>query len=90
MPASRLCVNRRLRIVARPTQDPMGWTINRLARARSPAGPYAAAALMGVWSLQAVVVPLLPRAAEIPDREFKVKLAQGQITDVALGTPIKA
>ncbi len=49
---------------------------------------YAAAALMGVWLLQAVVVPLLPRAAEIPYSEFKVKLAQGQIADVTLGTPI--
>ena len=28
--------------------------------------PYAAAALIGVWLLQAVVGPLLPRAAEIP------------------------
>ena len=44
--------------------------------------PYAAAALIGVWLLQAVVAPLLPRAAEIPHSEFKVKLAAGQITDV--------
>ncbi len=51
--------------------------------------PYAAAALMGVWLLQAVVVPLLPRAAEIPYSEFKVKLAAGEITDVTLGTPIE-
>jgi hypothetical protein len=33
--------------------------------------PYAAAALMGVWLLQAVVAPLLPGAAEIPYSEFK-------------------
>ena len=51
--------------------------------------PYAAAALIGVWLLQAVVAPLLPRAAEIPYSEFKVKLAAGQITDVTLGTPIE-
>jgi len=51
--------------------------------------PYAAAALMGVWLLQAVVVPLLPRAAEIPYSEFKVKLAEGQVSDVTLGTPIE-
>ena len=38
--------------------------------------PYAAAALIGVWLLQALVVPLLPRAAEIPYSEFKVKLSQ--------------
>jgi hypothetical protein len=43
--------------------------------------PYAAAALIGVWLLQAVVAPLLPRAAEIPYSEFKVKLAGGQIAD---------
>ena len=51
--------------------------------------PYAAAALIGVWLLQAVVGPLLPRAAEIPYSEFKVKLAAGQVTDVTLGTPIE-
>ena len=51
--------------------------------------PYAAAALIGVWLLQAVVAPLLPRAAEIPYSEFKVKLAAGQVTDVTLGTPIE-
>ncbi len=51
--------------------------------------PYAAAALIGVWLLQAMVAPLLPRAAEIPYSEFKVKLAEGQITDVTLGTPIE-
>ena len=51
--------------------------------------PYAAAALMGVWLLQALVAPLLPRAAELPYSEFKVKLAAGQITDVTLGTPIE-
>jgi hypothetical protein len=51
--------------------------------------PYAAAALMGVWLLQVVVVPFLPRATEIPYSEFKVKLAEGQITDVTLGTPIE-
>ncbi|MGE5814468.1 MAG: ATP-dependent zinc metalloprotease FtsH [Acidobacteriota bacterium] len=50
---------------------------------------YAAAALMGVWLLQAVVVPLLPRTAEIPYSEFKVKLAEGQVTEVTLGTPIE-
>ena len=51
--------------------------------------PYAAAALIGVWLLQVVVGPFLPRAAEIPYSEFKVKLAAGQITDVTLGTPIE-
>ena len=51
--------------------------------------PYAAAGLLGVWLLQAAVVPLLPRAAEIPYSEFKVKLAEGQISDVTLGTPIE-
>ena len=51
--------------------------------------PYAAAALIGVWLLQAVVAPLLPRAAEIPYSEFKTKLAAGQVTDVTLGTPIE-
>jgi len=51
--------------------------------------PYAGAVLIGAWLLQAVVAPLLPRAAEIPYSEFKVKLAQGQIADVVLGTPIE-
>jgi hypothetical protein len=45
--------------------------------------------MIGVWLLQAVVAPLLPRAAEIPYSEFKVKLAAGQVTDVTLGTPIE-
>jgi cell division protease FtsH len=44
---------------------------------------------MGIWLLQAMVVPLLPRAAEIPYSEFKAKLGQGQITEVTLGTPIE-
>ena len=44
---------------------------------------------MGGWLLQAVVAPLLPRAAEIPYSEFKVKLAEGQITDATLGTAIE-
>jgi cell division protease FtsH len=44
---------------------------------------------MGAWLLQAVVAPLLPQPAEIPYSEFKVKLAEGQITDVVLGTPIE-
>jgi hypothetical protein len=51
--------------------------------------PYAAAVVMGAWLLQAVVAPLLPRPAEIPYSEFKVKLAEGQIADVVLGTPIE-
>jgi cell division protease FtsH len=51
--------------------------------------PYAAAALIGVSLLQGLVVPLLPRAAEIPYSEFKAKLAEGQIADVTLGTPIE-
>ena len=51
--------------------------------------PYVAAALMGAWLLQAVVAPLLPRAAEIPYSDFKVKLAEGQIIEVTLGTPIE-
>ncbi len=51
--------------------------------------PYAAAALIGVWLLQVVVGPFLPRAAEIPYSEFKVKLAEGLIVDVTLGTPIE-
>ena len=51
--------------------------------------PYAAAALLGIWALQVVVGPLVPRPAEIPYSEFKVKLAEGQITDVTLGTPIE-
>jgi cell division protease FtsH len=51
--------------------------------------PYAAAALVGVWLLQTMVVPLLPRAEEIPYSEFKVKLAEGRITEVTLGTPIE-
>jgi ATP-dependent Zn protease len=37
--------------------------------------------------LQAVVAPLLPRAAEIPYSEFKMNLVAGQVTDVTLGTP---
>jgi cell division protease FtsH len=45
--------------------------------------------LLGVWLLQTMVGPLLPRAAEIPYSEFKVKLAEGQITEVVLGTPIE-
>ena len=44
---------------------------------------------MGVWLLQTAVVPLLPRAAEIPYSEFRAKLAEGQIVDVTLGTPIE-
>jgi cell division protease FtsH len=51
--------------------------------------PYAAVALIGVWLVQGVVAPLLPRAAEIPYSEFKMKLAAGQVTDVTLGTPIE-
>jgi cell division protease FtsH len=51
--------------------------------------PYAAAVVMAAWLLQAVVAPLLPRPAEIPYSEFKVKLAEGQIADVVLGTPIE-
>src|SRR5688572_11726845 len=51
--------------------------------------PYASAALLGVWLLQTMVGPLLPGAAEIPYSEFKVKLAEGQITEVVLGTPIE-
>jgi cell division protease FtsH len=51
--------------------------------------PYAAAALIGAWLLQAAVAPFVPRAAEIPYSEFKVKLAEGQIADVVLGTPIE-
>ena len=51
--------------------------------------PYAAAALMGVWLLQMVVGPFIPRAAEIPYSEFKVKLAESRITEVTLGTPIE-
>ena len=50
---------------------------------------YASAALLGVWLLQIVAGPLLPRAAEIPYSEFKAKLAEGQIADVTLGTPIE-
>ena len=50
---------------------------------------YLGAALIGVWLLQLVVGPLLPRSAEIPYSEFKTKLAAGQITDVTLGTPIE-
>jgi cell division protease FtsH len=51
--------------------------------------PYAAAVVMAAWLLQAVVAPLLPRPAEIPYSEFKVKLAEGQIADVVLGSPIE-
>ncbi len=51
--------------------------------------PYVAAALMGVWLLQALVAPLVPRAAEIPYSEFKVKLAAGDVTEVTLGTLIE-
>jgi cell division protease FtsH len=36
-----------------------------------------------------MVAPLLPRTAEIPYSEFKVKLAEGQIADVVLGSPIE-
>jgi hypothetical protein len=43
---------------------------------------YFAAALIGVWVLQAVVAPLIPRATEIPYSEFKARLTTGQITDV--------
>ena len=50
---------------------------------------YLGAALIGVWLLQLVVGPLLPRSAEIPYSEFKTKIAAGQITDVTLGTPIE-
>jgi cell division protease FtsH len=50
---------------------------------------YLGAALLGVWLLQQVAGPFLPRSAEIPYSEFKTKLADGQITDVRLGTPIE-
>ena len=50
---------------------------------------YLAAALLGVWLLQVVIGPLLPRPAEIPYSEFKTKLAAGQILDVTLGSPIQ-
>jgi cell division protease FtsH len=42
-----------------------------------------------VWLLQVVVGPVLQRATEIPYSEFKVKLSEGQIADVVLGTPIE-
>jgi cell division protease FtsH len=48
-----------------------------------------AAALMGVWLLQSLVAPLLPRSVELPYSDFKTKLAAGHITDVTLGTPIE-
>jgi cell division protease FtsH len=44
---------------------------------------------MGAWLLQAAIAPLLPGAAEIPYSEFKVKLAEGQVATVVLGTPIE-
>jgi ATP-dependent Zn protease len=47
--------------------------------------PFAAAALIGVWLLQGVAAPLLPRAADIPYSDFKRRLAAGQVTDVTLG-----
>jgi cell division protease FtsH len=51
--------------------------------------PYAAAALVGAWLLQLAVSPFLPRATQLPYSEFKVKLAEGRIADVTLGTPIE-
>jgi cell division protease FtsH len=51
--------------------------------------PYAAAALVGVWLLQSLVGPLLPRATEIAYSDFKVRLAEGQISEVTLGVPIE-
>ena len=89
MPASRL----RQPPSARPRATNVGPTGSEdqpSRRSQIPGWlPYAAAALIGVWLLQAVVGPLLPRAAEIPYSEFKMKLAAGQVTDVTLGTPIE-
>jgi hypothetical protein len=82
------CVNHR--IVVRPAQDPLVQDDQPSRKSQIPSWlPYAAAAMIGVWLLQAVVAPLLPRAAEIPYSEFKMKLAAGQVTDVTLGTPIE-
>ncbi len=89
MPASRL---RQPPSARRPATNagPTGVDNQPSRKSQIPSWlPYAAAALMGVWLLQALVVPLLPRAAELPYSEFKVKLAEGQITDVTLGTPIE-
>lgn len=61
--APLLHVNRR--IVARPAQDPLARNDQPSRKSQIPSWlPYAAAALMGVWLLQPLVVPLLPRAAE--------------------------
>jgi cell division protease FtsH len=49
---------------------------------------YVGLALLGVWLVQAVSGPLLPRPAEIPYSEFKTTLAAGQIVDVTLGSRI--
>jgi len=88
-----------------PSHAPQPSTMRRRERDPSAGGPgnnqtdrrpqmssslmYLGAALIGVWLLQTVVAPLLPRSTEIPYSDFKTKLAAGQITDVTLGTPIE-
>jgi cell division protease FtsH len=50
---------------------------------------YLGPALLGIWLVQVVIGPLLPRAVEVPYSEFKTKLAAGQIVDVTLGPQIQ-
>jgi cell division protease FtsH len=49
---------------------------------------YLGVVLLGVWLLQTIIGPYLPRTAELPYSEFKTKLAAGEIVDVTLGTQI--
>jgi cell division protease FtsH len=75
-------------------RQPRGWRgeqHDRTPRRREilSSVAYLAAALIGVWLLQAVVAPLFPRPTEIPYSEFKAQLAAGHVTDVTLGTPIE-
>jgi cell division protease FtsH len=50
---------------------------------------YLAVTIATIWMMQVLVVPLIPRPAEIPYSDFKAKIDAGQITDVTLGTPIE-
>ncbi|MBZ5556174.1 MAG: ATP-dependent zinc metalloprotease FtsH [Acidobacteriia bacterium] len=68
-----------------PDEDPQ----TQLKRQLRGGIAYLGAALIGVWLLQMVMGPLMPRAAEIPYSEFKTKLAAGQVIDVTLGSQIQ-
>jgi cell division protease FtsH len=70
----------------RPADDNRQWPSRPQIRSGLV---YLGAALLGVWLLQTLIGPLVPRPAEIPYSEFKTKLAAGEIADVTLGPQIQ-